>query len=174
MELGATATYEGRAGHSLAKVDEYSIGGETIERATREYTFPLGAWKEVEEVAGFVGPTDRSEPIEVALAALAGCLDVAVSFTALHEGIDLADLETTVSLDFDPSIVLFLDDVENSEETFSNISVEIEVDGDISEAERKLLEEGSMRSPVWNLMRLAHDMEPHVSRTDAERVVAEE
>lgn len=169
FELGARAAYEGRAGHSLAKVDEFALGGETVERPTREYTFPLGAWKEVEEAAGFVGPTDRPEPVEVALAALTGCLNVAVSFTALHEGIDLEGIDTEVSLDFDPRIVLFLDDVENSEWTFENVEIDIAVTGDdLTEEDRELLEAGARRSPVWNLMRLGHEMEPRVELGTAE------
>ena len=163
FELGARGVYEGRAGHSLTRVEQFSLGGEVIDRETREYTFPMGAWREVEEAAGFVGPTDRPEPIEVALAALTGCLNVAVSFTALHEGIDLEGLETTVRLDFDPRIVLFLDEVENSERTFENVDIEIEVSGDgIDEAERELLAAGARRSPVWNLFRLPHDVEPTI------------
>lgn len=163
FELAARGVYEGRAGHSLTRVEQFSLGGEEIDRETREYTFPMGAWREVEEAAGFVGPTDRAEPIEVALAALTGCLNVAVSFTALHEGIDLDGLETRVRLDFDPRIVLFLDEVENSDRTFENIEVEIEVSGDgIDETERDLLEAGARRSPVWNLFRLPYDVEPTV------------
>ncbi|WP_255195443.1 OsmC family protein [Halorarius litoreus] len=162
LELSASATYEGRAGHSLTKVKAYSLGGEPIERATREYTLPMGAWREVEAAAGFVGPTDRPEPIEVALATLTGCLNVAVSFTALHEGIDIDGLETSVRLDFDPSVVFFLDEVENSETTFDDIDITIEVSGDITDEQREVLQAGARRSPVWNLMRLPNDMEPSV------------
>ena len=59
MELGARAPYEGRLFHSLAKIDGYTLGGEEIERETREYTLPMGAWREMEAAAGFVDPTDR-------------------------------------------------------------------------------------------------------------------
>ena len=163
FELEARGVYEGRAGHSLSKVEQFSLGGETVDRETRQYTFPMGAWREMEEAAGFVGPTDRPEPIEVALAALTSCLNVAVSLTALNEGIDVEGLETTVRLDFDPRIVLFLDEVENSDRTFENVDIEIEVSGDgIDEAERELLTAGARRSPVWNLFRLPHDLEPTV------------
>lgn len=164
MELSARAPAEGRLFHSLARVDEYTLGGETIDRETREYTLPLGAWKEMEEAAGFIDPTDRMEPIEVALAALAGCLNVAVGVTAVANEIELDDLETTVRLDFDPRVVIMIHDVDQSEETFDDIRVEIEVSGEnLSEEEAEILAAGAKRSPVWNLMHLAHDMEPVVN-----------
>ncbi|WP_336135731.1 OsmC family protein [Natronomonas amylolytica] len=163
MELGARAPYEGRVFHSLARINEYTLGGEEIERDTREYTLPMGAWREMEEASGFVDPTDRMEPIEVALAALSGCLNVAVGVTALANDIELEDLETNVRLDFDPRVVLMIDDVENSENTFEDIRVEIAVSGDdLSEEDAETLAEGAKRSPVWNLMHLAHEMDPVV------------
>lgn len=164
FELGARALYEGRLFHSLAKVDAYSLGGEEIERETREYTLPLGAWKEVEEATGFIDPTDRMEPIEVALAALTGCVNVAVGVTALANDIELDGLETTVRLDFDPRVIFMIHDVDQSDETFDDINVEIIVSGDDLTAEdAEVLAAGAQRSPVWNLMRLAHEMEPVVS-----------
>lgn len=164
FELGASGVYEGRAFHSLAKVDEYSLGGETIDRQTREYTFPLGAWKEVEDHAGFVDPTDRPEPIEVVLSALTGCINVAVGVVALANGIDIDDLETTVRVDFDPRVILLVHDVDQSEETFSDIDIEIEVSGeDLSQEDLETLEAGARRSPVWNFLRLPHEMEPTVT-----------
>lgn len=36
-----------------------------IERLTRYSTIAYGGWKEVEEATGFVGPTDRAEPVEM-------------------------------------------------------------------------------------------------------------
>jgi len=167
MELGARAPYEGRLFHSLAKVDEYTLGGEEIRRETREYTLPLGAWKEMEAAAGFVDPTDRMEPIEVALAALSGCLNVAVGVTAVANDIEMDDLETTVRVDFDPRVVLLIHDVEQSEEMFDDISIEIAISGeDLSDEDAAILAEGAKRSPVWSLVRFAHDMEPavHVER----------
>lgn len=164
FELSARGVYEGRTFHSLAKVDEYSLGGESIKRETREYTFPLGAWKEVEDHAGLIDPTDRPEPIEVALAALTGCVNVAVGVVALANGIELDDFETTVRIDFDPRVILLVHDVEQSEDTFSDIDIEIEVSGDaLSEEELATLRAGARRSPVWNFMRLPHDMEPKVT-----------
>lgn len=164
FELGARSCYEGRLFHSLAKIDAYTLGDDEIERETREYTLPLGAWKEVEAAAGFIDPTDRMEPIEVALAALTGCLNVAVGVTALANEIDVDDLETTVRLDFDPRVILTIHDVDRSDEMFDDIRVEIAVSGEnLTDEEADILAAGAKRSPVWNLMHLAHEMEPVVS-----------
>lgn len=78
LGLEASATYEGAAAHSLATIDSYDLGGETISRETREYTIPYGGWKEVLDAGEWVGATDRLEPIEVALSALAACINVGV------------------------------------------------------------------------------------------------
>lgn len=164
MELSARALSEGRLFHSLAKVDAYSLGGEEIRRETREYTLPMGAWKEVEDAGGFIDPTDRMEPIEVALAALTACLNVAVGITAVANDIELEDFETEVRLDFDPRVILMIHDVDRSEESFDDITVEITVSGnDLTDDEIEVLTAGAQRSPVWNLLRLPHDMEPVVS-----------
>lgn len=164
FELGARSISEGRLFHSLAKVDAYSLGGEEIQRETREYTFPMGGWKEVEAAAGLIDPTDRMEPIEVALAALSSCLNVAVGLTAVANDIDIDDLETNVTLDFDPRVVFLIHDVDASDATFDDIHVEIEVSGeDLTDEQIETLQAGARRSPVWNLMRLSHDMEPSVS-----------
>lgn len=164
MELGARALSEGRLFHSLAKVDAFSLGGEEIRRETREYTLPMGAWKEVEDAGGFIDPTDRMEPIEVALAALTACLNVAVGITALANDIELDDFETSVRLDFDPRVILLIHDVDRSEESFDDINVEINVQGeDLTADEIEVLTAGAQRSPVWNLMQLPHDMDPVVT-----------
>lgn len=173
FELSARALSEGRLFHSLAKVDAYSLGGEEIRRETREYTLPMGAWKEVEDASGFIDPTDRMEPIEVALAALTACLNVAVGVTALANDIDLEDFETEVSLDFDPRVIFMIHDVEESESTFDGIDVEITVRGDgLSEEDVEVLTAGAQRSPVWNLMRLPHGMDP-VVRVDGSHSTAD-
>lgn len=168
FELSAQAISEGRLFHSLAKVDAYSLGGEEIKRETREYTFPMGGWKEVEGSVGLIDPTDRMEPIEVALAALCSCVNVAVDLTAVANEIEIDTLETHVSVDFDPRVVFMIHDVDESDTTFDNIDVSIEVSGDnLTDDDIEVLQAGARRSPVWNLLHLSNDMEPTVSRTQA-------
>jgi hypothetical protein len=59
LGLGASATYEGTAVHSLAEVDSYELGDETIARETREDTTSYGGWKEMPEAGGLVGAIGR-------------------------------------------------------------------------------------------------------------------
>lgn len=49
-------------------------------------------------------PTDREEASEVVLAALTACVNTAVSASALVRGIELDELTTTVSVDWDPFV----------------------------------------------------------------------
>ena len=62
LGLGAQGVWEGHSGRSTVHIGPYELGDQHIERKTRHYTIPYGAWKEVEEAIGFVGPTDRAEP----------------------------------------------------------------------------------------------------------------
>ena len=67
LGLEARGVWEGHSGRSTVHIGPYELGGDRIERETRHYTIPYGAWREVEEAIGFVGPTDRAEPVEMAL-----------------------------------------------------------------------------------------------------------
>lgn len=167
LGLGAKGIAEGRAMQTLGKTNEYTYGGEEIKRETREYTFPMGAHKELEADAGFVDPNDRPEPVEVALAALTGCVNTVVGVAALEAGIDLDDLETTVRLDLDPRVFLGIHDVERSEETYDDIEIDVEVSGPgLTEEDAETLRRGALRSPVFNLMALSHEMSPEVRLKD--------
>ena len=167
LGLGARGIAEGRAMQTLGKTSKFTYGGEEIERETREYTFPMGAHKELEADAGFVDPNDRPEPVEIALAALTGCLNTVVGIAALEAGIELDGLETTVELDLDPRVFLGIHDVERSDETYDDIEIDIEVSGPgLTEEDAETLRQGALRSPVFNLMALSHEMSPEVRLKD--------
>lgn len=159
--LGARATYEGTCAHSLAKVDAYELGGETIARDTREYAIPYGGWKEVLDEAGWVGPTDRMEPIEVALSALAACINVGVTINAVANGVEVDQLRTRVRTDFDPAVLFGLADLKEAGAVFENLTAEIEVEGE--DVDRDQIDEWARRAPVLTLVSLAQDVETTVS-----------
>lgn len=165
--LGATGVYEGRAIHTKATTGPYALGGEEIDRIAREYTHHFGGHREVEEAVGFVDPTDRPEVIETALAALTGCINAAVSMSALVRGIELDELETTVHIEWDPFVFLHLEDVEGEDgpvDMFGDLEVEIVVSGEgLDTDDVQYLEESVGRSAVYNLVTLAHRCEPHVT-----------
>ncbi len=101
--LEASGTAEGRAVHTHAKTGAYTLGGQRIDRIARQYSYHFGAHREVEEALGFVDPTDREQETEVALAALAGCINAVVTVSAAERGIDLASLRTDIAISWDPS-----------------------------------------------------------------------
>ncbi|WP_137286662.1 OsmC family protein [Halorussus salinisoli] len=163
LGLGARGVAEGRAMHTLAKLDAYSYGGDEIRRETRQYTFPLGAFKEVEADAGFVDPADRPEPVEVALAALTGCINATLGIVAMENEIELDDLATEVDVTLDPRVFFGIRDADHSDETYDDFTIDIEVSGpDLTEEDAETLREGVRRSPVFNLFSLSHEMSPEV------------
>lgn len=157
LGLGATATYEGTAAHSLAKIDSYELGGDTISRETREYTIPYGGWQEVLEAGGWVGATDRIEPVEAALSALAACINVGITINAAANGVDIDHLRTRVRTDFDPAVLFSLEELKAADSVFEHLTAEIEIDGDGLNDD--LIDEWARRAPVYTLFSLDQDVE---------------
>ncbi len=163
LGLGAAATYEGTAAHSLAKIDSYELGGETIARDTREYTLQYGGWKEVLDAGGWVSPTDRMEPVEVALSALAACLNVGITINAAANDVEIERLRTRVRTDFDPRVLFSLKELKESDSVFENLSADIEIAG--TNVDEDLIDEWARRAPVYTLVSIAQDLELTVNPT---------
>jgi uncharacterized OsmC-like protein len=161
LGLGASATYEGTAAHSLAKIDSYELGGETIARDTREYTIPYGGWKEVLDAGGWVGATDRMEPIEAALSALAACINVGITINAAANGVDIDHLQTRVQTDCDPAVLFSLKELKEADAVFENLTAEVEIDGE--DLDQDQIDEWARRAPVYTLVSLAQDVEMTVA-----------
>ena len=53
LGLGAQGVWEGHSGRSTVHIGPYDLNGQHIERKTRHYTIPYGAWKEVEEAIAY-------------------------------------------------------------------------------------------------------------------------
>jgi uncharacterized OsmC-like protein len=146
LGLESTVIYEGTVGRSIAHIGAYRLDDKVIDRPTRKYTIPYGAWKEVEETGGVVGPTDRLEPVEMTLASLGACLNVAVSYNAAREGIKLEGLETKVEADVDPrGLFAIKDDLPSCLRT---VRYTIKAKGNLTEEQLKKLESFAVRSPV--------------------------
>ncbi len=144
----------------------YTLGGQPIDRMARQYVRHLGAHKEVEDALGFTEPTDREEATEVVLAALTGCINTAVSASAVARGIELSRLETRVSIAWDPFVFLHLRDADEGGRLvnqFRDLKVELVVEGqDLTEEDRIYLRRSVRRSAVFNLLTLGHASEPVV------------
>lgn len=164
--LEAVGEYEGRAIHTAARTGPYTLGGDRIDRPAREYVSHFGGHREVEDAVGFEDPTDRQEVIETALACLTGCINAALSMSAIARGIELDALETRVRVDWDPFVFLHLRDIQEDGDPvdmFGDLDVEITVSGDLSEDDRRYLEESVGRSAVYNLFTLPHVASPSVT-----------
>jgi uncharacterized OsmC-like protein len=171
LGLGAKGIAEGRAMHTLAKVGDYTYGGDDIERETRDYTFQLGAFKEVEADAGFVDPGDRPEPVEMALAALTGCINATLGIVAMENEIELDGLETDVSVTLDPRAFFGIEDAERAGDVYDDLEIEVDISGPgLTENDAETLRKGVARSPVFNLVSDSRELSPEVRVTDKQKI----
>lgn len=173
FELRADGTDEGRVLHTRSKTGSYSLGGEEMDRVAREYTYHFGGHREVEEAVGFVDPTDRKEAIEVALAALTGCINGAISLSAVQAGLEIDELETTVTVDWNPLVFLGLEETRDADgaptDMWSDLRIDISVSGeDVDDEALAQVREWVDRSAVYNLMTLGHEADAQVSTTTAD------
>ena len=81
FELGieCKTIWEQKGLGNLGKVGRWTLGGQAIEKPTRDFSVQLGSWKEVGDAIGVEGADDRIEPIEAALLGLSSCVTEAVS-----------------------------------------------------------------------------------------------
>ncbi len=164
LHLEAKAIYEGQAGRSLVHVGPYSLDDMDVDRPTRHYTFPFGAWKEVEETIGVEGPTDRMEPVEMALAATAACLINSISFNAARLGIDTAGLEISVRSTVDPRVLFAIKEPSEHKACMGTIEYDVKVTGDVSDEELETIHNLCKYSPVHGLMAEAIEVSGNVVR----------
>ena len=164
LGLSAMGIWEGHSGRSTVHIGPYVLGGDRIDRSTRHYTIPYGAWREVEEAIGFVGPTDRMEPVEMALSAIAACLTNSIALNAHRHGIKLDGLEIKVSCDIDPSVLFEVKGPEAHTSCMPKITSEVKVKGDLTEEQLETIERLVHYSPVHGLIEYANKVESIVKR----------
>jgi uncharacterized OsmC-like protein len=164
LGLEATGIWEGHSGRSTVHIGPYALGGQRIERPTRHYTISYGAWKEVEEAVGFVGPTDRAEPVEMALSAVAACLANSIALNAPRHGIKLDGLEIKVSCDIDPSVLFEVRGPESHTSCMPKITTEVKVKGDLSDEQLETIQRLVSYSPVHGMIEYANRTEASVKR----------
>ena len=164
LGLEVRAVYEGQAGRSTVHIGKYSLDGEEIDRETRHYTIPFGAWREVEELLGMEGPTDRMEPVEMALAATAACLINSITFNAARLGIDTAGLEISVRSTVDPRVLFAIKEPSEHKACMGTIEYDVKVTGDVSDEELETIHNLCKHSPVHGLMAEAIEVTGNVVR----------
>jgi uncharacterized OsmC-like protein len=162
LGLEARTIWEGHSGRSTVHIGPYELGGQRIDRETRHYTIPYGAWKEVEEAVGFEGPTDRVEPVEMALGAVAACLTNSISLNAPRHGIELEGLEIKVSAEVDPSVLFEVRGPEDHTSCMPKVVSEIRVKGNLTDEQLKTIERLAHYSPVHGMVEFANTTETRV------------
>ena len=164
LGLEVKGIWEGHSGRSTVHIGPYAINGQRIDRSTRHYTVPYGAWKEVEESVGFIGPTDRAEPVEMALSAVAACLANSIALNAHRHGIDLEGLEIKVSCNVDPSVLFEVKGPESHTSCIPKITSEVTVKGDISDEQMEIIDRLVHHSPVHGMIEYANKVESVIKR----------
>lgn len=164
LSLEAKGIWEGHSGRSTIHIGPYKLGGKEIDRPTRHYTIPYGAWKEVEEAVGFVGPTDRVEPVEMALSAVAACLSNSIALNAPRHGIKMEDLEIKVSCEIDPSVLFEVKGPESHTSCMPKIKTEVKVKGDLTDEQLETVKRLINYSPVHGMIEYANKVESTVER----------
>ena len=164
LGLHAKGIWEGHSGRSTIHIGPYELGGDHIDRETRHYTIPYGAWREVEEAIGFEGPTDRVEPVEMALGAIAACLVNSIALNAPRNGINLEGLEVNVHTDIDPSVLFEVKGPDSHTSCMPKIVSEVKVKGDISDDQLEEIKRLIRYSPVHGMIEYANTVESRVTR----------
>ncbi len=152
LALEVKAVYEGQAGRSTVHIGKFAIDGETIDRETRHYTIPFGAWREVEQLLGMEGPTDRMEPVELALAATASCVVNALTYNAARLGIASEGLTVTIRENVDPRVLFALREPDAHTSCLGSLEIDITVSGEISDEDLATLQSLASYSPVYGLI----------------------
>lgn len=98
-----------------------------------------------------LGTDKGANPVEYALAALAGCLTTTLVYHAAAQGIEIEEVESSFEGDLDLHGFLGLDDsVRNG---YENINVKFKIKADAPEEKlRELVELAQKRSPVFDIV----------------------
>ena len=151
LGLQAKTTWEGRGLGNLGKVGKWTLGGQPVEKPTRDFSVQLGSWKEVGDAIGVEGADDRIEPVEAALLALSSCMTEAITLNCARTGVPLEGLEVTANVDVDPGPIIGVKDPSDWNTSLKVIDVKVTARGKLSEQQRKMVEEGAKRSPVHHI-----------------------
>ena len=160
VEFRATGESEEMVYHSTARVGPFRAAGEEFGKS-RDYVLHLGL--PVDLQGDVDDPVDRIEPVELALAALTDCVIGTLRVHALLNGIEIETVSATVRAPLDLQVLLDIEDLDKRHEMYGSITIDMEIEGpEVTEEQRLFLSEQLKRSPVFNLVGLAHTMDTTV------------
>src|SRR5258708_13215721 len=148
LGIDGRGIWEGRGVGNLGKVGRWSLGGQGMEKPTRDFSVQIGSWREVGDALGVIGADDRIEPIEAAMLGLASCVSEAITLTCAARGVALEGLEAKAHVDVDPGPITGAKEPSDWDNTLKSVRVDVTVRGDLSAADRAVFEDGAKRSPV--------------------------
>jgi len=148
LGIEGRSIWEGRGLGNLGKVGPWTMGGQLMEKPTRDFSVQIGSWREVGDALGVVGADDRIEPIEAAMVGLASCVTEAITLTCAAQGVTLKGLETKAHVDVDPGPITGAKEPSDWDNTLKAVRVDVTVRGDLSAKDRSVVEQGAKRSPV--------------------------
>ena len=164
LHMEASAVYEGQAGRSKVNIGPFALDDTVIDGPTRQYTFEVGNQREVEDLIGMKGSTDRVDPVELVLASIAACLVNSITVNAARLGIDTAGLEIKVRTTLDPRVLLGLKEPEDHGAGLGGIEYDVKVRGDMSDDDLATIHKLCRYSPVHGMMSEAIAITGDVSR----------
>ena len=135
---------------------------ELIAIPRRTYTYRLAKHRAGDPAKGpWPAPVvDRIEPVELALAGLSDCIIGTIAMHAMINGINIEHISATVRAPLNLQVLLGIDGLDKRDQTYGKIAIEVEIEGpDLTEKQRIFLSEQTKRSPVFNLVALAHEMD---------------
>jgi uncharacterized OsmC-like protein len=148
LGIDARSIWEGRGLGNLGKVGPWSMGGQLMEKPTRDFSVQIGSWREVGDALGVIGADDRIEPIEAAMLGLASCVNEAIALTCAANGVQLKGLEAKAHVEVDPGPITGAKEPSDWDSTLKSVKVDVTVRGDLSAEDRAVVEGGAKRSPV--------------------------
>jgi uncharacterized OsmC-like protein len=148
LGIEARSIWEGRGLGNLGKVGPWSMGGQVMEKPTRDFSVQIGSWREVGDALGVIGADDRIEPIEAAMLGLASCVTEAITLTCAAQGVPLKGLEAKAHVDVDPGPITGAREPSDWDTNLKSVRVDVTVKGDLSAKDRAVVEHGAKRSPV--------------------------
>lgn len=165
LSFRATGESEDTVNRTTATIGEWGLADQEMGQG-REHTLEFGLPVELESEMGYTDPMDRYEAIEGALAGLTACINGTIQYNALREGIAVDEVNTKVRIPTDLRVLFGIHDVDQADGLFGEPEIEVEVTGtDIDAEDEALIEEFPKRSPVYNLVTLAHENTPDVNVT---------
>jgi len=162
LKLEARAVYEGQVGRSTVHIGPFDIDKQHIDRETRHYTIPFGAWKEIEESMGVAGASDRVEPVEMTLAATAACVVNSITLNAVRLGLDIQELEISVRSTIDPRVLFGVLPPEMHPSCIGQIDYDVKVRGNLSDEDLKTIQKLCEHSPVYGMLNSAIPMKANI------------